>query len=147
MWWTVLGAISVLADGAVAMAISGKVCSDSTTFTSCIKMRSLVLLNGLTLKETPIHLFGDGLTLVKNSDERNDLGIYPVTVDELESSLPKDENSKEAVLDELVTSSLSRFAKSRALQIRLPDLAFWSWNTPEEGKRFEKNISPWFSKG
>lgn len=136
-------AVSVLSDSGSAKAISAdlspqgnQLCGDVTSFTCCIKMRSLILLNSLTLKKTPIHLFGDSLTLVNSVEERNDLGVFPLTVDELENTLPKDDRSKEVVLDELVSSSLSRFIKSRSLQIRLPDLAFWKWTISDEGRYF-----------
>lgn len=92
-----------------------------------------MLLEDLTVKGSPINLFGNFLTLVKSSESRTGARMLPESVEELDSTLPKDETQKEETLDKLITTSLEKFVTSRALQIKLPDLSFFSASL-EEGK-------------
>ncbi|XP_054275255.1 uncharacterized protein LOC128994611 [Macrosteles quadrilineatus] len=148
MWWLVLvmffGRSSSKAVSANS-TVDGKYlpstqwlisCSDDPSVKSCLKMKSLMLLEDLAQKDTPIYIFGKSMTLVKNPDVRMGGRMLPVSLEELNSSLPKDEDSREETLDNLMFLSLEKFVKSRALQIHLPDLFFWnSWNSLAEGRR------------
>lgn len=90
-----------------------------------------MFLEELTVKDSPIHLLGNSLTLVKSSEARTGARMLPESVEELDSTLPKDEVKKEETLDKLITTSLDKFVTSRALQIKLPDLSFFSTSLEE----------------
>ncbi|KAF4533541.1 hypothetical protein B566_EDAN001026 [Ephemera danica] len=110
------------------------------SLTYCIKMRALSFVDGaLHQGDLPIT---DGVTLVQTGDAPAQTATgRALSEDELESSLPRESEAREAQVDALLVDRVARFLGSHTLQLKVPDAAISDVKRSlEEGRKKKKKL-------
>lgn len=100
-------------------------CSKADGFSPCLKKKAITFLTRLSRMEK-ISL-GEGITVIKAED--NSIEENTITEDQLENTLPRSGDARDAALDDILMEKLTSFITSRTLQVTLPKLDLG----PEEG--------------
>ncbi|XP_046671064.1 uncharacterized protein LOC124361073 [Homalodisca vitripennis] len=93
-------------------------CGDDADVYSCLKMKAVGLLDrALSMDTLPISNY---ITITKDPKAHE---VPPPTLrteGELEASLPRDQQKKSAVLDEMLEDRVSRYLDTRTIQLSMP---------------------------
>lgn len=100
-------------------------CSKADGFTPCLKKKAITFLTRLSRMDKIT--LGEGINVVKAEDEA--IQENTITEDQLEKTLPRSGDARDAALDEMLMEKLTSFISSRTLQITLPKIDLG----PEEG--------------
>lgn len=95
-----------------------KECSDI----SCIKMRALQYMDKALRKSDNIEVF-DGITLVKSESVESSRGLNgrSLSESELDDLSAKDDDEKDAAVENLLLDRVARFLESHTLQLKVPE--------------------------
>lgn len=102
----------------------------------CLKMRMLTYVDRALRKSDDIPLI-DGISLVRAETEENSriLNGRALSEDELDASLPKDAESRDTQVENMLVERVARFLESRTLQLKVPESSINDMKkTLEEGK-------------
>lgn len=88
----------------------------------CIKMRALTFVDKALRKQDDISLV-DGVKLVRteNNDASRVLNGRALSEAELDASLPKDAEDRDAQVETMLVDRVARFLESHTLQLKVPD--------------------------
>lgn len=99
-------------------------------FTPCLKKKAISFIDRLSkIEKFPV---GEGLYVVKASE----MNVKSVTENELESSLPRGLEERDAALSSLLMSRVVAFFNSRTFQINFPKL-----DTEQLGRSLEEGTN------
>lgn len=92
--------------------------------TICLKMRALTYVDKALRKSEDVKIV-DGVTLVVNKDDANNeayrgLNGRALSQDELDASLPKNEDDRNAQVENMLFDRVARFLEGHTLQLRVP---------------------------
>lgn len=93
-------------------------CSTSDGFSPCLKKKALTFLNRLSRMDK-LNLV-DGVTVVKADDVP---APDVVTDEQLENSLPRAADARDAALDTMLMDKLTSFISSRTVTVTLPKVS------------------------
>lgn len=94
-------------------------CSKSDGFSPCLKKKALAFFNRLSRMDTLA--LSDDLVIIKSEDAA--VNESAVNDEEIENSLPKDINAKDAALDTLLYNKIGSFIGSRTLRFTMPKVS------------------------
>lgn len=96
-------------------------CSDKNMGT-CLKMRALQYVDRVLRKSENIDVL-DGVTLVKSESVESSRGLNgrSLSESELDDSPAKDEDEKDAQVENLLLDRVARFLESHTLQLKVPE--------------------------
>lgn len=86
----------------------------------CIKMRALTFVDRALRRPEDISVV-DGVTLVRSQDAGRDLNGRALSEAELDASLPKDAEDRDAQVETMLVDRVARFLESHTLQLKVPD--------------------------
>ncbi|XP_039277884.1 uncharacterized protein LOC111043594 [Nilaparvata lugens] len=88
----------------------------------CLKMRMLTYVDKAVRRSEDISLV-DGVALVRSpsADNSRVLSGRALSEDELDASLPKDSESRDAQVESMLVDRVARFLESRTLQLKVPE--------------------------
>lgn len=86
----------------------------------CIKMRALTFVDRALRRPEDINVV-DGVTLVRAQDAGRDLNGRALSEAELDASLPKDAEDRDAQVETMLVDRVARFLESHTLQLKVPD--------------------------
>jgi len=86
----------------------------------CIKMRALTFVDRALRRPEDIALM-DGVKLVRGGDVSRELNGRALSEAELDASLPKDAEDREATVETMLVDRVARFLESHTLQLKVPD--------------------------
>lgn len=86
----------------------------------CLKMRALTLVDKALRRPEDIPLF-EGVSLVRTEGSERVLAGRALSEDELENSLPKDAQDKDAQVESLLVDRVARFLQTHTLQLKVPE--------------------------
>lgn len=110
-------------------------CSEKNIAT-CLKMRALQYVDRALRKSDNIDVF-DGITLVKSESVESSRGLNgrSLSDSELDDTLAKDEDEKDAQVENLLLDRVARFLESHTLQLKVPESSISGMRRSlEEGK-------------
>lgn len=84
---------------------------------TCIRLKAVTMLERALTSETPI-VINDYLAVTPDKSALEN--VTTQTEEEIESTLPKNHEEKEAALDELIVDKMSRYIQSRSLRFSMP---------------------------
>ncbi|CAI6367979.1 unnamed protein product [Macrosiphum euphorbiae] len=96
-------------------------CSEKNMAT-CLKMRALQYVDRALRKTDSIDVF-DGISLVKSESVESSRGLNgrSLAESELEEAQPKDDDEKDAQVENLLLDRVARFLESHTLQLKVPE--------------------------
>lgn len=96
-------------------------CSEKNMGT-CLKMRALQFVDRVLRKSDNIDVL-DGITLVKSESVESSRGLNgrSLSESELEDSPAKDDDEKDAQVENLLLDRIARFLESHTLQLKVPE--------------------------
>lgn len=110
----------------------------------CLKMRALTFVDRALRRPGDLELV-DGVSLVRTQegvDVSREMNGRALSEAELDASLPKNAEEKEAQVETLLLDRVSKFLQSHTLQLKVPDSAISEVRkTLDEGKCFSWFIS------
>ena len=88
----------------------------------CLKMRALTLVDKALRRPDDLEI-ADGVSLVRTGSEAASRGLNARALSEaeLDASLPKDSDEKDAQVETMLIDRVSRFLQSYTLQFKVPD--------------------------
>ena len=100
----------------------------------CLKMRALTFVDRALRKPGGVELY-DGVSLISSQDEYSrGLNGRALSEAELDASLPKNAEEKDAQVENLLVDRVAKFLQTHTLQFKVPDSAITEvQKTLEEG--------------
>lgn len=86
----------------------------------CLKMRALTYVDKALRRPEDISLF-EGVSLVRTEAASRENFGRAVSEDELDASLPKDADTKDAEVESMLVDRVARFLQTHTLQLKVPD--------------------------
>lgn len=86
----------------------------------CIKMRALTFVDRALRRPDDINLV-DGVTLVGSPEAAREMSGRALSEAELDASLPKDAEDRDAQVETMLVDRVARFLESHTLQLKVPD--------------------------
>lgn len=109
-------------------------CSKAEGFSPCLKKKAVTFMDRLARMDKLSVL--DGITIIRS----NDVSLPAMSEEQLEKTLPRTLEAREAMLDDLLLERAASYVSSRTMQITLPQI-----NTQELGRAVnEGNTSLFF---
>lgn len=108
---------------------------------TCLKARALQYVDRLLRKSENIDVL-DGVTLVKSESVESSRGLNgrSLSESELDENLVKDDDEKDAQVENLLLDRVARFFESHTLQLKVPETSIAGMrSTLNEGKPFNFN--------
>lgn len=94
-------------------------CSRADGFGACLKKKMLVFVDRLARMERIT--VAEGVTVVRENDAAAP-PKQPLTDDELEKTLPRASDARDAALDSMLMERVASYVGSRTLQVTLPEV-------------------------
>ncbi|KAG8236717.1 hypothetical protein J437_LFUL016953 [Ladona fulva] len=114
----------------------------SKDFVHCLKMRALTYVDGALRTQGDVSVT-DGVTLVRSANDEGGRAAYgrALTEEELEASLPRGEEERDATVETLLVDRVARFLKTHTLQLKFPESSISELRkSVEEGRKKKKKI-------
>lgn len=106
-------------------------CQRSDGILPCLKKKAILFFDrAARMEEIPLI---DGVDIVKTSD----VDMVPISENDIDANLPRNLDSKDEILSEMLWDRIAAFANSRTIQLSLPKMSGDELNKGvEEGEMF-----------
>lgn len=106
-------------------------CQRSDGILPCLKKKAILFFDrAARMEEIPLI---DGVDIVKTSD----VEMVPISENDIDANLPRNLDSKDEILSEMLWDRIASFANSRTIQLSLPKMSGDELNKGvEEGEMF-----------